>query len=335
MRMIAYIQVMALVAVTQARWELYKLLSEPIRLRVLALSAVDELSVGELAELLGEGQPNVSRHAKALRSAGLLSVRREGTRSFISLTEGATEDPVVSDALATGNALGREDGSLERVAEVIAQRDRATREYFAQDRSGGDGTPSAWPMELGAYLSALAPLISPRSLAVDAGTGDGGLLDVIAPIFERVVAVDRADLQLSRARLRLEARGYSHIELFCGEIEDEAVLERVRSLGGADIVFASRVLHHAPKPAQSLAALGRLARKDGRVVVIDYLAHSDERMREERADLWLGFAPTELEKLGARAGLAVESVHPIESSRCGRGPDGHLDWQVMVARRAA
>ena len=36
------------------RWELYRLLGEPIRLRLLALSAEDELSVGELAELLGE-----------------------------------------------------------------------------------------------------------------------------------------------------------------------------------------------------------------------------------------------------------------------------------------
>ena len=54
------------------RWELYRVLSEPARLRLLALAAEEELSIGELAELLQESQPNVSRHAGALRQAGLL-----------------------------------------------------------------------------------------------------------------------------------------------------------------------------------------------------------------------------------------------------------------------
>ncbi|MGH7268829.1 MAG: ArsR family transcriptional regulator, partial [Polyangiaceae bacterium] len=49
------------------RWELYRVLSEPIRLRLLALAAEEELGIGELADLLNESQPNVSRHAAALR----------------------------------------------------------------------------------------------------------------------------------------------------------------------------------------------------------------------------------------------------------------------------
>ncbi|HLM72241.1 MAG TPA: hypothetical protein VK459_06110, partial [Polyangiaceae bacterium] len=45
------------------RWELYRLLADPVRPRLLALAAAEELAVGELAELLGEGQPKISRHA--------------------------------------------------------------------------------------------------------------------------------------------------------------------------------------------------------------------------------------------------------------------------------
>ena len=48
------------------RWELYRVLAEPARLRVLALVAKEELTIGELAELLGESQPNTSRHAEAI-----------------------------------------------------------------------------------------------------------------------------------------------------------------------------------------------------------------------------------------------------------------------------
>ncbi|MCZ7679620.1 MAG: hypothetical protein M5U28_13005 [Sandaracinaceae bacterium] len=39
------------------RWELYRLLSEPVRLRMLALASAEELAINELAELLGEGSP--------------------------------------------------------------------------------------------------------------------------------------------------------------------------------------------------------------------------------------------------------------------------------------
>ena len=46
---------------SQERWDLYRTLAEPLRLRLLALVGEEELAVGELAELLKESQPNVSR----------------------------------------------------------------------------------------------------------------------------------------------------------------------------------------------------------------------------------------------------------------------------------
>src|SRR5260221_491234 len=66
---------------TRERWELYRVLSEPVRLRLLALAQQEELAIGELAELLGESQPNISRHAAPLKQAGLLAVRKQGTRA--------------------------------------------------------------------------------------------------------------------------------------------------------------------------------------------------------------------------------------------------------------
>lgn len=312
------------------RWELYRLLGEPIRLRLLALSSHEELAVGELAELLGESQPTISRHTKALRAAELLSVRKQGRWAFIQLNPAVSDDPVVVDALAAGAALCEEDGSLARIPSVVAARDKAAREFFA--RPGADDGVPAFPAELPAYLSALAPLIERRGLAVDAGTGDGSLLDVIAPIFDAVVGFDRAEAQLARAKKRVASRGYDHVELHTGDLGDAAVQARVDALGGADAVFASRVLHHVPKPAQGLASLASLTRPGGAVLVIDYLAHEDEHLRDKQADLWLGFEPAELRRLAKKAGLERPRLTTIPSARCGRGPDGHLDWQVLVAR---
>ena len=46
--------------------------------------------------------------------------------------------------------------------------------------------------EAGAYLAALGGLLPRRSLAVDVGTGDGRLLEVLAPVYDAVIGVDRA-----------------------------------------------------------------------------------------------------------------------------------------------
>ncbi len=231
------------------RWELYRLLAEPVRLRLLALCSEEELAIGELAELLGEGQPKVSRHVAPLKRAGLVSVRKQGTRALARLAEGVTSDPVIADALREGRALCESDGSLTRVADVVRAREAAAREFFSRP---GTEEARGLPSELPAYLTALAPLLAHRQLAVDAGTGDGSLLDVLAPVFERVIGVDREEAQLDRARARLAARGYDNVTLHQGEYDDASLLSLVEESGGADVVFAARVLHHASRPGRAL-----------------------------------------------------------------------------------
>ena len=68
-------------------------------------------------------------------------------------------------------------------------------------------------------LAALALLLPERRLAVDAGTGDGSLLDVLAPAFDKVIAVDRSEAQLDRARARVAARSYENVKLLKSELE--------------------------------------------------------------------------------------------------------------------
>jgi DNA-binding transcriptional ArsR family regulator len=322
-----------------ARWELYRLLADPVRPRLLALTSTEELGVGELAELLREGQPKISRHAAALRDAGLLAARRQGTWTLLRLAPGAAEDAVVADAIGAGLASCRADGTLARVEEVIRARDEVTREFFAR---GGRPAVSGPPAELAAYLAALAPLLAHRKLAVDVGTGDGALLEVLAPVFERVIALDRADAQLALAAERVRRRELGNVTLVRGEVDGPEVRAAVRKGGqsGADVVFASRVLHHAPVPARALAALVELARpprgaeRGGAVAILDYEAHEDEKLREQEADLWLGFEPRELKRLARAAGLTDTHWQRLPAAWQGEGPDRHLGWQLLVGFRS-
>ena len=384
------------------------MLSEPARLRLLALAAQEELGIGELAELLDESQPSVSRHAAALRHAGLLSDRREGTRTLVrhaaeasseavvadALASGkslcekdgsfarigqvrgdvasrarrceatssaevgasattastprrrrtsdrregtrtlvlvhaaeASSDAVVADALASGKSLCEKDGSFARIGQVLRAREAASREFFARPPKARVDTV---PSEIGAYLLALAPLLARGGLALDAGTGDGRLLEVLAPVYERVVAVDRSDAQLARARERVASRGFSNVTFVRGELDGRELLRTLGFEGpgssrgaGADAVFASRVLHHAPQPARVVAQLASLCAPGGALVVLDYTRHDDESMREQ-ADAWLGFEAAELRRFARAAGLVDARVTGIPAAFCGDGPDKHL-----------
>jgi ArsR family transcriptional regulator len=310
------------------RWELYRVLAEPLRLKLLALAAEEELSIGELADLLGESQPNVSRHAAALRQAALVRDRREGTRTLLRVAGDVVRDPVVADALASGRALCVAEGMVARIADVVRVREAAAHEFFARPRSPRADAP---PSEMGAYLAAVAPLLPRRALAVDAGTGDGRLLEVLAPIYERVIAVDRSDAQVAMARERTVARGFTNVTLMQADL-DAKDLRRAVGLG-ADAVFASRVLHHASQPAKVVAQLAALCAPGGSLVLIDYARHDDEAMREQ-ADAWLGFEPAALRRFARAAGLDDAHVSKLPASLCGDGPDKHLPWQALVATRS-
>lgn len=312
-----------------ARWQLYRLLSDPFRLRLLALAGAEELALGELAELLGESQPNVSRHAAPLRQAGLLAERKQGTRTLVRLPAEALADAVVRDAVAAGRELCASDGSLERVAAIVRGRDDKTREFFAKAR---DAAEVGLAPELPAYLSVFGALLARRELAVDAGTGDGVLVDLLAPVFQRVVAVDRSSAQLARAAKRVKQRGYVNVELVQAELDSEQLRALVGE--GADVVLAARVLHHAPLPRVAMTELCRLLRPGGKLLLIDYARHGDEQLRDAQADVWMGFEAEELLTLSREAGLFDARVIPIQQSLAAVATmDGHIGWQLLVATK--
>ena len=71
-------------------------LSHPDRLMLLCQLSQGELSVGELEEMLGIQQPNLSQQLGVLRAERLVDTRREGKRIFYSV-----KDPKVLHLLST------------------------------------------------------------------------------------------------------------------------------------------------------------------------------------------------------------------------------------------
>ena len=65
--------------------KLFKVLSEPIRLRILALIKSTALSVSELVEILGQSQSNVSHHIKLLTELDLIDSQKKGNLNLYKL----------------------------------------------------------------------------------------------------------------------------------------------------------------------------------------------------------------------------------------------------------
>ncbi|HEY8374158.1 MAG TPA: metalloregulator ArsR/SmtB family transcription factor [Pseudonocardiaceae bacterium] len=64
----------------------FALIADASRRRILDLLLEREHDVGELVRALGTTQPNVSKHLRVLREAGLVTARSEGTRRVYGLT---------------------------------------------------------------------------------------------------------------------------------------------------------------------------------------------------------------------------------------------------------
>lgn len=322
--------------VLAARAELFRLLGDEDRLRLLALCSEEELTVGELAQLLGESQPQVTKKTQPLREAGLLASRRDGTRTLLKTEHRGQDevanasDPVIAAALAEGRTLCAKDGSLAKIPRVIAAREEVSRRLFdeAQDAKPAPAIDST----LLSWLPLLAPLLPGRALAVDIGTGEGTLLPLLSPLFDRVIAVDRSAARLARAAANIASWDLPNVRLREGAVDDSALAEEVGRVShdrhdhGADLVVMARVLVHASRPQDVITSATRLVRPGGHLVVIDYVPHDDESLREQ-GHVWLGFEPDKLRTWLQAAHLTSVAVQPFSQPQLqlavGRKPGDH------------
>lgn len=65
----------------------FKVMAEPLRLRILQELEGGEMSVGDITEAVESTQPNVSKHLKMLQEAGLLGRRQEGNTVYYSIAD--------------------------------------------------------------------------------------------------------------------------------------------------------------------------------------------------------------------------------------------------------
>ena len=123
-------------------------LSDPTRLRIVALLERDELSVNELQEITRLGQSRISTHLGLLADCALVQSRREGKRTFYKLnpqTDG-TAGEFIQLAIRGAKELPEHGGdqiNLKRILPAAANRRRfiSTRSPDASTASMGRAGP--------------------------------------------------------------------------------------------------------------------------------------------------------------------------------------------------
>ena len=276
---------------------LYRLLGDEARLRLLRVLSAERLNVTELTGVLGLAQSGVSRHLGLLKDAGLVAEERDGGFSYY---RAAPVPGPLADALrrqfedAASDAVVRADDA--RLQEVL----RVRKENF--DAHTGPDTRDARQLVPGrswaAWSRALGLLLPPLRVA-DVGCGEGYLTIEAARWASQVIAVDRSESVLARARALARRRNVSNVVWKKGELEKLPI-----PTDSVDVVMLSQALHHAHDPARALGEAVRVAVPGGRVLILDLRAHDEEWVRAKLGDRRLGFDDDELKKMMTAAGLA-------------------------------
>jgi SAM-dependent methyltransferase len=280
---------------------LYRLLGDEARLRLLRVLSRQRLNVTELTGVLGLAQSGVSRHLGLLKDAGLVVEERDGGFSYYRLSPELDGDRggLLAAALSAQFAAAASDASVRadeaRLQEVL----RLRKENF--DAHAGPDTRDARQLVPGrswaAWSRALGLLMPPIRVA-DLGCGEGYLTIEAARWASRVIAVDRSDAVLQRARALARRRRVSNV------IWKKGTLERLPIRDAAvDLALLSQALHHAHQPARAVAEAARITAPGGRVLVLDLRRHDEEWVRAKLGDRRLGFGDDELRQMLVDAAL--------------------------------
>ncbi len=297
--------------------------SDATRLRVLALLRTMELSVGELAQVLGQSQPRVSRHVKILCDAGLAIRRKEGSWVFVALGSPAIVTPLIEaiDAwLPEGDHWRLADTA--RLAAVRADRAAAAAQWFEAHADEWDAIRSLHVAEE-AVEAAMARALGPGAidLLVDIGTGTGRMIELFGPQARQTIGIDRSSEMLRLARAKLSS-------LDQVELRQADLYALPLAAGVADAAVLHHVLHFAQHPGAAIAEAARVLGPGGRLLICDFAPHEREELRLRDAHARLGFSDEQMLGWFADAGLAPVSIETLEGAELtvklwmGRRSDG-------------
>jgi len=283
-----------------------KAVADPMRLRVLAAVAEEELTVGEVQEVVESVQSSVSRNLAILRDAGFVQDRREGTSVYFS-----TRQDMPEAAREVFHSLEAKLAALPEVKKDKARLETCRRRRLQRSRNYFETVAGDWERIRKSYFDDRVTSIAiekllPRNLVLaDIGCGTGSLTFELARFARKVIGVDLSAEMLRRATTMAHERQVRNAEFRIGDASELPLASR-----SVDAAFCVMVLHFLPDPQGAVSELCRITRAGGRVILLDLVAHGQAWMREQMAHCWLGFEKSGIEAWFRKAGVRQVEYKP-------------------------
>ena len=296
-------------------------LDDPTRLRIMRLLASMELAVGEIAQVLGQSQPRVSRHIKILCDSDLAERRKEGAWVFLrsSVAENAASPlrAAIARLLAVAEqedpAFGRRCAEDRQHLDAIrSARESHALDWFARHAEEWDRLRSLHiadgPVEAALHEMLFDADDRAGSLGrvLDVGTGTGRMAELFAGHASHVVAFDKSPDMLRIARARLQHLPAAKVELVQGDFAQLPF-----PACSFDTVLFHQVLHYAQAPEAVLAGAARVTAPGGRIAIVDFAAHDREDLRQSHAHARLGFSDAQIDTMMRDAGFVPQQTRAL------------------------
>ena len=287
-------------------WDTLKLLSDSTRVRLLSLLKAEELSVGEMEEILGMAQSRISSQLAQLRNSDLVRDRREGKKAFYVLN---TQLPpalarlvdAACAAVATQPELAEDHANLERVL----QKRRAHQEQYFNLIAGKLGK-NYCPGRSWESIGHLALRLTPKIEIADLGAGEGLISQLMARRAAKVWCIDNSPRMIEVGTELAKKNGLANLSYKLGDIEDVPLANK-----SVDLAILSQALHHAQHPQTAINEAFRILRPGGQLLLLDLKAHTFEKARELYADVWMGFSENALHGFLRHAGFENVEVTTV------------------------
>ncbi|MFC3053151.1 ArsR/SmtB family transcription factor [Kordiimonas pumila] len=287
-------------------------IAETTRLRIVALLAKGELTVGEIVQILDQSQPRVSRHLKLMGEAHLLERVQEGTLVFYRLSEAGLSQELMNCVLSLVPA---DDAGFKAdmvaLDTIRAERVAWAQEYFRKNAESWDEIRSLYISE-SQVEEALLAMQGRKNInrMLDIGTGTGRMLDVFCPYVTHATGIDLSREMLAVARANMVEKGLANAQVRQGDMYSLGVEDNSQ-----DLIVFHQVLHFALDPLAAIKEASRALSSDGCILIADFAPHEEEFLRIEHAHRRLGFADEEIVGLAKSAGLQLREIKHLDGGK--------------------
>lgn len=275
-----------------------KAAGEPTRLRLLALCAARELSVSDIAQIVGQSEPRVSRHLKILGGAGLIERLRQGQWVHYGLARGGAAAGFVQGLL----------GQLDRADPQLVRDRERTQALRSDGPLAGAPAASRLGRELRGFVES-AQAVAPTAAVLLVGADHPELIETAAAMGAECVVLAHSRRSSQLARAMAERMGL-HCRVLLAAGGDALGPRDLARLGRTfDAVLLDRLGAPADEALGGLLAASRRALSPGGHLLLFERYDSLESPRERVVEHPLA----RLRRLLGEAGLTCARLSPIEA----------------------